>query len=76
MKTKNNQKYEVFGTINLPISIEVECSNMEEAIYHAQVKLDELGIKAIKLQITTINEQLITPKVHDFEVQVERAFEL
>ena len=75
MLTNTKKQYEVFATAQLPISIELEASNENEAKAIAQYQLHELSIQKADLKLTKCNEQVITPKVHDFDIDVETVFE-
>ncbi|MBU9720539.1 MULTISPECIES: hypothetical protein [Bacillaceae] len=64
-------KYEVYSTISLPVSIEVNANSKEHAMMIAQYKMNEMIVKEIKVQITTLNNQKVKPTVHDWNIDID-----
>lgn len=75
MTTTTKNQYEVFATIQLPISIKVEANNENEAKAIGQYQLHEMAIQQALLTLVNHNGQVISPNVHDFEIDVENIFE-
>lgn len=75
MTTTTKNQYEIYATIQLPISINIEATNENEAKAIGQYQLNQLAIKQALLTLINLNGQVITPKVHDFEIDVEHTFE-
>ncbi|MFC0274092.1 hypothetical protein ACFFIX_22345 [Metabacillus herbersteinensis] len=77
-QTKVNEKeFEVFTTIQLPISIKVKGENYQEAFNKAMSQLDEYAIAQVYLTLMLNNGEIISPKVHNWETPdgIEAVFE-
>lgn len=67
------ESYTVAGTIELPISIDLQATDTTEALAQAQTILDELGIKEINLSVTTMDNKQIELNVHDHFIEINQA---
>jgi hypothetical protein len=74
MQTKTNQKFEVYATVTLPVSIDVEATSHENALAIGQYQLSQLSVDTAILTLIKVDGKVITPKTHDVEIDVENVF--
>lgn len=64
---QETKEFEVFTTISLPISLNINAATYEEAIEKASLKLDQDTILQALLTLITLNGEVVTPTVHHIE---------
>lgn len=67
---KTKEKFIVSVDITLPALFEVEAENLDQAELLAQVNLDEMNIQAAFLNFLLHNGTIVTPKIHDTNIQI------
>lgn len=73
MKNTNTQntKFDVIAELMVPITIQFEAHNEEEAMQIAQQELDSLLIDRVKLELHMTGNKIIRPITYDAEIKIE-----
>jgi hypothetical protein len=74
-QTKTLKTYQVFANVQLPISINVEASNENEAKAIAQYQLYDFNIVHSNLTLIKATGESISPVVHDCHIDVDEVLE-
>lgn len=69
------QTFDVFATLKSVISVKVEASSYEEAMAIAQYQLHDINILKGDTTLVRVNGDVVKSKMHDWDIDVEEAFE-
>lgn len=70
---KNNQKYEVFATVTIPVSVSIQAKNENEALEKGQIMLSQDDFIDSKLSLIDSKGDILSLKTHDLIINVNQA---
>lgn len=75
MTVATKQKFEVYAKVSLPVSIQIEAETEQEAFEIAQYQLCDLFVQQVYLNLVRLDGEIVTPRVLDWDINVEDVFE-
>jgi glutamine amidotransferase-like uncharacterized protein len=72
---QKKQQFDVFTTIQVPVSITVEADNYEQAEILASLQLHQDAIRQIMMTFITQKGEVILPTIHNWETESIEAIE-
>lgn len=70
---KNNQNYEVFATVTIPVSVSIKAKNESEALEKGQIMLSQDDFIDSKLTLIDSRRDILSLKTHDLIINVNQA---
>ncbi|MEH7419275.1 hypothetical protein V7266_29025 [Neobacillus drentensis] len=67
LQTVEKQKFEVFTTIQVPVSISIEAESYEEAEVLASLQLHAHAIHQIMMTLINHKGEVVIPTIHNWE---------
>lgn len=68
---ENNQKYEVFATVTIPVSVSIYAKNENEAIKVANTILSQDNMITSELSLINATGEKISPTTHDLLIKID-----
>jgi L-lactate utilization protein LutC len=72
---QTKQKYEVYATVTLPVSFDIESTSEEKAKETIQEICERLNLVEVILQLKSLDGKYHLPYVHDWDFEIGRVFE-
>ncbi|MCB7071191.1 hypothetical protein LIZ76_14725 [Caldibacillus sp. 210928-DFI.2.22] len=70
---KNNQNYEVFATVTIPVSVAIHAKDENEALEKGQIMLSQDDFIDSKLSLIDSRRNILSLKTHDLIINVNQA---